>query len=238
MAGTDSLAEETHHVSNAATLINAIVAVLWVGLAFAAVLIVRNVLQVRGGSLTRFGVGPSEVTMEFAEAKLDEAVRKSSIQDQQAVGQAAKRSVLDRLQRNSELLSRARILWTDDHPEYNTAIVELLRRFGAAAETPRSNAEGLALLQASRYDVVISDVARDNEGPGSNLKGLEFAEQVFNGWRIRILLFTARFNPATVPGKTDQERLALVRLVQRCVFGVTNRTDEALHLILDILERG
>ena len=68
--------------------------------------------------------------------------------------------------------------------------------------------------------------------------GLEFAEQVFDGWRIRILLFTARFNPATVPGKTDQERLALVRLVQRCVFGVTNRTDEALHLILDILERG
>jgi hypothetical protein len=179
IAGTDSLVEEAYHVSNAATLINAIVAVLWVGLAFAAVLIVRNVLQARGGSLTRFGVGPSGVTMEFAEAKLDEAVRKSSIQDQQAVGQAAKRSVLDRLQRNSELLSRARILWTDDHPEYNTAIVELLRRFGAAVETPRSNAEGLALLQASRYDVVISDVARDNEGPGSNLKGLEFAEQGF-----------------------------------------------------------
>jgi hypothetical protein len=54
---------------------------------------------------------------------------------------------------------------------------------------------------------------------------------------MRVLLFTARFNPATVPNKSDQERLALVRLVQRCVFGITNRTDEALHLILDILER-
>ncbi len=77
--------------------------------------------------------------MEFAQAKLDEAVRGASEQDQHAVGQAAKRSVLDRLQRNSELLSRARILWADDHPEYNTAIVELLRRFGASVETPRSN---------------------------------------------------------------------------------------------------
>ena len=57
--------------------------------------------------------------MEFAEAKLDEAVRGSSTADQRAVGQAAKRSVLDRLQRNADLLSRARILWADDHPEYN-----------------------------------------------------------------------------------------------------------------------
>lgn len=224
-------------MSNATALINAIVAVLWVGLAFIAVLILRNVLRARGGPLTKLGVGPSGVTMEFAEVKLDEAVSKSSPQDQQAVGQAAKRSVLDRLQRNSELLSRARILWTDDHPEYNAAIVELLRRFGTVVETPRSNADGLALLRASRYDVAISDVSRDNEGPDSDLKGLEFAEQVFSGWGMRVLLFTARFNPATVPNKSDQERLALVRLVQRCVFGITNRTDEALHLILDILER-
>ncbi len=224
-------------MSNAAALINAIVAVLWVFLAFTAVLIVRDVLQARTGPLTKFGVGPSGVTMEFAEAKLNEAVSKSTPQDQQAVGQAAKRSVLERLQRNSELLGRARILWADDHPENNAAIIELLRRFGAVVETPRSNADGLALLRASRHDVVISDVSRENEGPGSDLKGLEFAEQVFNGWGIRVLLFTARFNPATVPNKSDQERLALVRLVQRCVFGITNRTDEALHLILDVLER-
>jgi hypothetical protein len=85
--------------------------------------------------------------------------------------------------------------------------------------------------------VVISDVARDDEGPGSNLKGLELAEQVFNGWGMRILLFTARFDPARLPDATDQERLAAVELVQRCVFGWTNRTDEALHLILDVLER-
>jgi response regulator RpfG family c-di-GMP phosphodiesterase len=61
--------------------------------------------------------------------------------------------------------------WADDHPEYNTAIAELLRQFGASVETPRSNAAALALLRASRYDVVISDVARDDEGPDSNLKG-------------------------------------------------------------------
>lgn len=60
-------------MSNAAALITAIVAVLWVGLTFTAVLIVRNVLQARGRSLTKLDVGPSGVTMEFTEAKLDEA---------------------------------------------------------------------------------------------------------------------------------------------------------------------
>ena len=65
-------------MSNATDLINAIVTVLWVGLAFIAVLILRNVLRARGGPLTKLGVGPSGVTMEFAEVKLDEAVSKSS----------------------------------------------------------------------------------------------------------------------------------------------------------------
>jgi hypothetical protein len=96
---------------------------------------------------------------------------------------------------------------------------------------------GLALLQASRYDIVISDVSGDNEGPGSDFKGLEFAKQVFDGWGMRVLSFTAHLNPATVPNKVNQKRLAMVRPAQRCVFGITNRTDEALHLILDLLER-
>jgi hypothetical protein len=71
-----------------------------------------------------------------------------------------------------------------------------------------SNADGLALLGGSRYDVVISDAAHDNEGPESNFKGLEFAEQVFNGWGIRVLFFIARLDLAIVPGKTDKERPA------------------------------
>jgi hypothetical protein len=85
--------------------------------------------------------------------------------------------------------------------------------------------------------VVISDVARDNEGPGSDLKGVKLAEQVFNGWGLRTLLFTARFDPTTFPGATDAQRLELVKRIRRCVFATTNRMDEALHYILDVLER-
>jgi CheY-like chemotaxis protein len=224
-------------MSNVADLIGSIAAVLWVVFAFVVVLILRGVLQANRGQLTKLGLGPSGVTVEFAEAKLDEAVQRSDDETRQAVGAVAKRSVIDRLQRNSDLLRRARILWVDDHPEYNLPIVELLRRYEASVDTPRSNDEALSLLRANRYDVVISDVARDDEGPGSELKGVELAEEVFNGWRIRIVLFTARFNPVTLPGMTDAERLELVERLRRSVFATTNRMDEALHYILDILER-
>lgn len=84
---------------------------------------------------------------------------------------------------------------------------------------------------------MISDVSRDNEGPGSHLKGVQLAEEIFNGWGIRSLLFTARFNPATLPDATDAQRLELVERIRRCVFATTNRVDEALHYIVDVLER-
>lgn len=224
-------------MANIADLIGSIAALLWVMFAFVVVLILRGVIRTNRGPLTRLGLGPSGVTIEFAEAKLDEVIQASSEQTRQAVGSAAKRSVIDRLQRNSDLLQRARILWVDDHPEYNFPIVELLRRYGASVDTPRSNDDALGLLRANRYDVVISDVARDNEGPGSDLKGVELVEEVFRGWRMRSLLFTSHFNPATLPGATDAERLELVERLQRCVFATTNRMDEALHYILDMLER-
>ena len=199
-------------------------------------LILRGILTANHRPLTKLGLGPSGVTIEFAEAKLDEAVRGSDEETRRAVGDAAKRSVIDRL-RNADLLLRARILWADDHPENNLPVVELLRRYGASVDTPRSNADALKLLQANRYDVVISDVARDHEGPGSSRKGVELAEQVFRRWGLRTVLFTARFNPATLPDATDAERLDLVERLRRSVFATTTRMDEVLHYILDMLER-
>jgi hypothetical protein len=49
-------------VSNAADLIKAVAALAWVGLAFAAVLVLRNVVRARGGSLTRLVGQPYFVT--------------------------------------------------------------------------------------------------------------------------------------------------------------------------------
>jgi hypothetical protein len=53
----------------------------------------------------------------------------------------------------------------------------------------------------------------------------------------KTILFTALFDPTTMPGASEADRLALARLVHRATAGRTNRFDEALHLILDELER-
>lgn len=177
-------------------------------------LLLRQVLRARGDSLTRLGLGPGGVTMEFAAAKLNEAVAKSDVDTSGAIGAAAKQSVLNRLRSHSERLERARILWVDDHPENNDALVELLRRFGATVDLPRSNAEALSLLRNSRYDVIISDVARDDEGPHSDLMGVELAREVFEGWRQQIILFHRAVRPRA-PSRRVRSRAAKAGIRRR-----------------------
>jgi len=224
-------------LSDVAELLRAAAALLWVVVALVVVFIVRSLLSSRKGPLTKLGLGPGGATFEFAEAKLDEAVAKSDEETRTAIGNAAKRSVIARLESHADLLARARILWVDDHPANNTPLADLLRQYGATVDTPRSNSEALALLGTTRYDVVISDVARDDEGPNSDLKGVELAQTVFERWGQRVVLFTSRFNPARLPDASDKERLELVAVVDKSVFARTNRTDEALHYILDLVER-
>jgi CheY-like chemotaxis protein len=223
-------------MANTADLLGSIAALLWVALASAAVLMLRGVLKSNPRALTKLGLGPAGVMVEFGEAKLDEAERQYGGQETARVGNAAKRSVIDRLQRNADLVRQARLLWTDDHPENNRPIIELLRQYGASVDTPRSNAEALRLLQTGRYDVVVSDVSRDNEGPGSR-QGVELAREVFSRWGMQTILFTMRFDPTTLPGATDADRLALVRQLRDTVFAMTPRFDELLHYVLDVLER-
>lgn len=218
-------------------LLQGLAAVLWVVLALVVFRALRPAITSRISDLTKLGLTPAGVSMEFAESKLDEAAATRSDDEQPPVGEATKQAVLTRVERNADLLSRARVLWVDDHPENNRSIVELLRHFGAAVDTPRSNAAALGLLAASRYDVVVSDVARDDEGPGSNLKGVALAEEVHHRFGQRTLLFTARFDPTTLPGADDAERLRLARVLRSATVGITNRFDLALHFILDELER-
>ena len=224
-------------MSDTADLLRAIAALSWAVLALLGFLALLRILRSQDAPLTKLGIGPGGVTLEWAEAKFDAAVAKAPDKTQRTIGNVAKRSVIERLKTHADLLAAARIVWVDDHPENNAALIELLREFKASVDTPRSNPEALRLLGESQYDVVISDVGRDDEGPGSDLKGIELARAVFERSGQRVLLFTTRFDPARVPGLSDEERLRLVIEVERSVFGRTNRYDEALHLVLDMLER-
>lgn len=224
-------------MSELAELLGGIAAILWVVVALVALLLLRTLTAREGRSLSKLGVGPSGVTMEFAQARIEEAIRGADVEVRRAIGNVAKRSVAERLERHADLLRNATILWVDDHPEHNSAIIVLLREFGATVDTPTTNEDALALLKATRYDVVITDVGRDHEGPRSDLKGVDLAEEVYDQWNQRVIIFSAMFNPSEVPGLSLDARMDLVSRVGRTVFARTNRADEVLHYLLDILER-
>ena len=228
-------------MSEVADLLRAIASLLWVVIGIAVVILFAKVLIARSGQLKTFGVGPTGLTMEAPSRP--RSIR-PSMQTYDLLGHACRpgsRTVGCRSPTAecgpSGRRSKTSFLGADDHPENNTPIIELLRRFGAVVETPRFTKEALGPPAGARYDVVISDVSRDDEGPNSEMMGVELAAEVFARWSQQILLFTARFNPATLPGASEADRLELVRELERTVFGRTNRMDIALHLIMDILER-
>jgi hypothetical protein len=232
-------------MSDVGDLFQGLAAAMWVFLALVVFLVFRRPLLARIPHVTKLGLGATGVTMEFAEQKLAEAATQTGLDEgvRRSIGEATTKALIHRLDRNADLVKEARILWVDDRPENNVALVELLRKMGARIDTPQTNDDAFALLRSpsNRYDVIISDVGRDvgpdSEDERSDLKGVDFAEDVFGTWGQRPLLFVGLFDPTTLPHKTTDEKLEVTRLVDLVTFGRTNRYDEVLHMILDMLER-
>jgi CheY-like chemotaxis protein len=73
-----------------------------------------------------------------------------------------------------------RVLWIDDHPENNVYEVQALQRKDVVVDQVTSTADGLnAVLHATiRYDVVITDIGRQETGHDRPQAGLEFIQQM------------------------------------------------------------
>jgi CheY-like chemotaxis protein len=68
------------------------------------------------------------------------------------------------------LPDRGRILWVDNHPDWNAREAEALRERGIIVDFVRSNGEAIEQLQRrTGYGMVISDIARDDSNGGSGL---------------------------------------------------------------------
>lgn len=122
-----------------------------------------------------------------------------------------------RLEQRRSLISGARFLWIDDHPNNNTIEIGLLRNFGAVVDLALSNQDARERLRSAVYDIVLSDMTRDNDDEdGSNIVP-----------DVRVAVLT----PPLIfyVGKE--------RPTPEGAFGLTIRLDELLHLILDALER-
>lgn len=118
------------------------------------------------------------------------------------------------------ILRHAQILWVDDNPENNIYEREVLRTLGSNTDIVTSTQQGMVALQSKVYDLVISDMSRGST-PDEGLVLLQ--EMRKRRFPQRMVFYVCNVDPEK--GKPAES------------FGITDRPDELLHLIMDILER-
>jgi CheY-like chemotaxis protein len=130
------------------------------------------------------------------------------------------RLAMDRASRHQELLKGTRILWVDDVPENNRNEIKMLHQLQADIDTATSTGEALEKISSQSYELVVSDMKRGDDVEAGVIMLEQFQRQKIE---CPVIFYVGDLDP----GKGTPVH----------AFGLTNRPDELVHLVLDILER-
>lgn len=86
------------------------------------------------------------------------------------------------------------VLWVDDHPENNVYERQAIERKGVLVHLARSTAEGLEAARAATnpYDVVITDMGREEDGRSVGDAGLELLRQLrAGGFDVPVVVYAS-----------------------------------------------
>lgn len=198
-------------------LIRLIPNVLWIlliaGIVAAFYKPLLNQILPRLGGLSAFGV---QVT--FMQQELDKVIK----QQGPDVTDKERSLVLRRAQRVMAISQKAQVLWVDDMPDNNIYLRDLLRSLGIYVDLAKNTFDAVSMVALTKYDVIISDMKRDGDSKAGIKMLAEFQQRNLDAYRWTVFYFS-QFDPG--------------RGVPTYAFGATNRPDELIHLILDILER-
>jgi CheY-like chemotaxis protein len=210
-------------------IIGAIASLLWVLLAAFVVWLLRQPLTAAVSRLASFEAFGVKFALSGG-AALDAAIELAEKNPAWPieVPAADRKAALDRANANRSVFEGAEILWVDDRPSNNRNEARMLRSFGAlvtfAATTDEaSRALQMAAEQHQPFDIILSDISR--ELPSSDATaGLTMLTPLRNaGFQQPVIYYVGRPNPdAGVPAGA---------------FGVTNRPDQLLQLVIDALSR-
>lgn len=203
--------------------------IVWAGLAGFALWLFREPVRTRLREVA--GVRTLGVELNFVSATLAgaaaEANRGNEIVSASGrhlvlVTKADRERVLSRAKRCLEALRGRRILWIDDRIANNRRERALLGAFELEISSVQSNDAAYAALadDETGYDLIISDIGRPTGEPD----GLDFLR-----W--------ARRSGPEIPVIFYVGRIDLAQPLPPGAFGLTNRPDELLHLVIDALER-
>ena len=195
-------------------LIETIPSILWAAVVIALFCIFRREISEklipRLSEIEAFGVKAKLIKNELERAAQE--LPKGAVQNSEQVAKRAERL--------SPTIQGARILLVNDVPSQMRHVISILKSSGAIVDVETSTESALAAMKHALYDVVISDMKRGNIED----EGQRFLNETVKSGIHRPTIFTVgRFQPE--------------RGVPPHAFGITNRVDDLLNLIFDVLER-
>jgi CheY-like chemotaxis protein len=214
-----------------AKVLTGLVSLLWTGLAFYVIWLLRASLTGVVNRLTgfegwgmKFALSGGEKALAAAfeiAAKNPKWTAKVSEEDRQRALQKAKE--------NRKVFEGAEILWVDDRPSNNRNESRMLRSFGTLITFACTTEEALEVIkdansQAQPFDVVLSDISRQMPPPPDARGGLEMlAKFRAEGISLPVIFYVGEILPgAGTPAGA---------------FGITHRPDVLLTLVGDALGR-
>jgi len=206
--------------STAIELIKIIPSILWLFLIIAVLIIFYRPIEELLKKLGGFEVWG--VKLIVVRDSIDAAIElaEKSPQWKVEILPAERDLALKRTKQHINLFKGTQLLWVDDHPENNLNERRMFRQLNMDIDTAKSNEEALNMLNNGNYDLIISDMVRDN----NTAAGIEFLQHLRKENKIIPVIFYV----GVFDFKGGVPPLA---------FGITNRPDELLHLTLDVLER-
>ena len=118
------------------------------------------------------------------------------------------------------LLHGARALWVDGNPGNNLYERTVLASLGVSTDVALSTVDALYMAGRLKYDLILSDMNRG----GNPRAGIELLDELTLRKLITPVLYYV--------GELDR-----ARGTPPGAFGITNRPDQLLHYVLDVLER-
>jgi CheY-like chemotaxis protein len=213
-----------------AEALGGIAALVWTGLAFYVVWLLRASLTGIVNRLTGFEGWGMKFALsggEQAMAAAFEIAAKNPRWKGEATEQDRQRA-LEKAKANRKVFEGAEILWVDDRPSNNRNEARMLRSFGALITFACTTDEALgaindAISQARPFHIVLSDISRDGPPPNPR-SGLEMLAMFqAKGITLPVIFYVGEPKPdAGTPAGA---------------FGITHRPDVLLTLVGDALGR-
>jgi CheY-like chemotaxis protein len=187
---------------------------LWIALAFLAIAWFRPQIATLLGRLSSIKL-PGGAEAQFMAAVANAAETKNI-----AISSTTQDRLTRRAATNAAICRGARVLWIDDNPNWIVAEKQALQVLGIHVDVAQTNQDAVQLLGQQPHDLLISDMSR----AGDPQAGLKFLSELRSMQRPEPVIFYV--------GHVDPERGT-----PAYAFGITDRPDELVDYVMDILVR-